>query len=257
MPSYAILGATGQTGQSLLKILSQSPENEIHTYVRSKAKLEKLSPNICALPNVSVCEGNLSDSDLIANCIASTQAVFLTAAQSENLPGCRVAIDTAHTVVAALEKLRSADPTARLPRLIVLSSATVDDHLSRHMPRFVHSMLLTAFSNVYNDLIEQEKYLRARKDWISCTFIKPGGLVHDQQRGHALSTESQQSFLSFLDLAAGMIEAADAEGDQWDMKNVSVVPTSNDRKVEWMVPIYMIRGILCHYFPSLYPYLRW
>ncbi|KAG8527117.1 uncharacterized protein KY384_008546 [Bacidia gigantensis] len=256
MPSYAILGATGQTGQSLLNILSKLPDRQIHAYVRSKSKLERMSPDVCALPRVKIYEGDLNDSELIADCISGTQAVFLTAAQSDNMPGCRVACDSARILVTALGQLRFKDPTARLPRLVMLSSGTIDEHLSRDMPRFAHWMLFTAYSSVYKDLIEAEQYLRDRQDWISTTFIKPAGLVHDAQKGHQLSTEKQQSFLSFLDLAAGMIEVADAEGNQWDKKNVSVLPTGKNVKVEYMAPVYLAKGLLCHFLPSLYPYLR-
>lgn len=86
--------------------------------------------------------------------------------------------------------------------------------------------------------------------------IKPGGLVHDAQKGHELSTERQQTFLSFLDLAAGMVEAGQAEDGKWDMKDVSVVPTAKDVKIEWRVPYFVAQGLLLHFFPWMWPYIR-
>ncbi len=253
MNSYAVLGATGNTGQSLLTILSQAPDKTIHAYCRSKSKLLRLSPHISSNENIKVYEGNLDDVSLIADCISGTKAVFMVVALSDNMPGCSIALDTARVVVSAMEKLRKDDPDARLPRAIVLSSASLDNHLCRDMPRFVHWMLFACASNVYKDLIQAEKYLRSKEDWISTTFIKPGGLVHDRQRGHELSTERQQTFLSFLDLAAGMVEVADTEGDKWDMRNVSVLPTSKDVKFEWMAPVYLVKGLFYHFFPSMAP----
>jgi hypothetical protein len=117
-------------------------------------------------------------------------------------------------------------------------------------------MLLAGASNVYADLIKAEEYLRSQDSWIASTFVKPGGLVHDKQKGHELSTERQQTFLSFLDLAAGMVEVADTEGDKWDMKNVSVLPTARDVKFEWMAPINLVKGLLCHFFTSTYRWLK-
>lgn len=49
MPTYAVLGATGSTGQAILNILLQSPKNTVNAYVRSKAKLLKLSPSTKAM----------------------------------------------------------------------------------------------------------------------------------------------------------------------------------------------------------------
>jgi putative NADH-flavin reductase len=256
MPSYAVLGATGNTGQSLLNVLSQSPDNEIHAYVRSKSKMLRLSPELSAAQNVRIFEGDLDDVSLISECISGTTAVFMAVAVSDNVPGCTIAQDTAHVVVAAMEKLRSRDPDVKLPRIIVLSSASLDDYLCRDLPHFVHWMLFTCCSNVYADLIKAEQYLRSQESWITSTFIKPGGLVHDDQKGHMLSTETQQTFLSFLDLAAGMVEVADTEGDKWDMKNVSVLPTAKDVKFEWMAPINLVKGLLCHFFSSAYLFLK-
>ena len=259
MPSYAVLGSTGNTGQSLLHVLLQSPDPkvQINAYVRSKSKLLRLSPNLASANNVRIFEGDLHDISLISECISGTKAVFMAVAVSDNVPGCNIALDTAHTVVAALEKLHSKDPYAKLPRLICLSSASLNDYLCHDLPQVVHWMLLNAFSYIYADLIKAEEYLRSHKDWITSTFVKPGGLVHDEQKGHTLSTEKQQTFLSFLDLAAGMVEIADTEGDKWDMKNVSVLPTAKDVKISWGSATVVMRGLLFSCFPSLYPFINW
>lgn len=258
MPSYAILGATGNCGRSLLQILSQDPTASVHAYVRSGAKLRSQNRSLgIDDTNLSIYEGSISDTAVIRSCITGTRAVFLAIALSHNQPECTVAQETARSVVAALKEIRAQDPLAKLPRVIVLSSATIDDHLSRHVPRLVRWLLLTCSSYVYADLVEAEKYLRAHGDWLSTTFMKPGGLAQDVQRGHELSTERDHTFISYLDLAAGMVEVADAEGEKWDMANVSVVPAGGNRGAgfEWMAPVNLVKGLLCHFFPWTTAYM--
>ena len=124
----------------------------------------------------------------------------------------------------------------------------------QEVPKIGQTVMKMAASHIYDDLRKAETFLRSH-DWIKQVYIKPGGLVHDKQRGHALSTKRQQTFLSFLDLAAGMVEVADADGDRWDMKNVSVIPASPGTRIEWRIPLFLFRGLMWHFFPFLYPSL--
>ena len=251
MTTYAVLGATGSTGKSLIQILLQSPDKQIHAYCRSKEKLLKLLPNIHDNKNVDIFEGRLDDVDLLANCIRGTRTVFLTVAVTDNVPGCTIAQDTARVVISALEKLKA--ESMKLPKLVVLSSASLEPKLMSQEPKFVHSIALYAFSNIYNDLRAAEELLRSKEALMSITFIKPGGLSHDAQKGHVLSTEVARSPLSFLDLAAGMVEVADSDSGQYDMKNVAVIATAKD--VAFPSPLPVIRGLLFHFFPWMYRYL--
>ena len=253
MTTYAVLGCTGQTGGSILEILLQSPDNKIRAYVRSKQKLLSMHLGLDKLPNVSIYEAGLDNIDELTKCIAGTQAVFLTAAASENVPGCNVAQQQSACMVEALERLQKQDPHARLPQLIILSSASLEPGLLKDMPGFARAVVKTGFSNIYADLRKAETFLRSY-DWIKQVYIKPGGLVHDKQHGHVLSTErTGQSFMSFLDLAAGMVEVADADDDKWNTKNVGVLPASPGTKFEWKVPYFLFKGLLWHFFPGLYP----
>lgn len=81
----------------------------------------------------------------------------------------------------------------------------------------------------------------------------PGGLCHDSQKGHILSLETEKTPLSYLDLAAGMIEVADA-GDEYHMKNVSVLPTGTNVKFPFESLWEVVKGLLAHYFPWTYKY---
>ncbi|KAF2007661.1 hypothetical protein P154DRAFT_401 [Amniculicola lignicola CBS 123094] len=251
-PKYAVLGATGTVGQSILSILSTTPNKDIHAFVRSKAKLQTSCPDLCSRPQLSIFEGNLTDITTLSECLKGTQAVFLAIGVTENIPRCSVAQNTARAVISALLLLRKQDKNARMPHLIVLSSATLEDKLWREYPPFVHSLVWASFNYIYVDLELAEEYLRDQMDWVSSTFVKPGGLVNDAQKGHALSMERQKTFLSFLDLAAGMVEIADAGADVWEGRSVSVVPTAADVKIEWWAVWFMIKGLLCHYLPALF-----
>ncbi|KAK9418019.1 putative HypA [Seiridium unicorne] len=223
MPAYAILGSTGNTGSSLIENLLNSPENKIHAFCRNKSKLLTLVPAVIENKQVTLFEGDIHDVDLIADCIRDTKAVFLAVTTNTNAPGCHVSQDIAATVISALQKLRDQSrPGTKLPKLLLLSSATIDDHLARHMGLF-RPIMLAAANHVYNDLRLAEKLLRAQEDWITTIYIKPAGLSPDISRGHKLSLDEEESFISYLDLAGGMIEAADNEDGYYDSKNVCVV----------------------------------
>lgn len=263
MPTYAVLGATGSTGLALLDNLSKSPKYTVNAYVRSKAKLERFRPGISQSDKVQIFEGDLHDIPLITRCISNVSAIFAVVATNTNIPGNTIAQDTAQVIVAALCNLRTQNPDVKLPRIIVLSSATVNPTFSQGMPALFHWLTETAFSYIYEDLRRAERYMRLHKSWVNATFVHPGGLVHDAQKGHAVSLDGvssvkEQKFLGYLDLAAGMIEVADAEG-KYDWVPVSVVSTAKDVKIEWRVPIFLGTGLTFHFLPWTYPiskYLR-
>ena len=304
--TYAILGASGSTGSAILALLLRQNKPDptpINLYVRSKAKLLTLHPHLASNSNsspnsnnVHIFEGLLTDIPLLTSCIRDTHAVFLTVAVNDNVPHTTVAQDTARVVLAALDRLRQEQQQQQtqatpLPRLIVLSAAAIDDNLMSTVPRPVTKILRMAFSWLYADLTKAETVLREHasatataaagpgssdsESGVKVTFIKPGALVHDAQKGHALSTErAGKGCLGYLDLAAGMIEAAGADSDhgdgdgdrdegskggdrwKWEGKNVSVLPTGKGVKVEWKLPIALIRGLMFHFVPGVYVWLR-
>jgi hypothetical protein len=154
---------------------------------------------------------------------------------------------------------KSKDPFNSLPeKLVILSSASLEPHLMGDLPAPFRVVMHTAASYVYADLRLAETYLRSHTPSnVELIFIKPGGLVHDKPVGHKLSTTRQETFLSFVDLGAGMVDAADSKVGVWaEAKgNVSVVPAREGTRVEWYVPWYLVKGSLYHFFPAAYPYL--
>lgn len=256
MATYAVLGATGNCGTALIQNLLRSSSANIHAYCRNKAKLIELLPEVASSEQVRIFQGSIQDIPLLTSCVRDCRAIFLVVSTNVNVPGCRIGQDTAIGVIRALERLNAESaPGMRMPKLVLLSSATLDDQLSRHVPSWLRSLLLLAISNVYNDLRETEKLLRAQQDWLSTIFIKPGALSVDKQRGHALSLTEEDGPLSYLDLAAAMIEAVDDPDGRYDMRNVGVVNTNGRAKFPAGTPMCILTGLIRHFFPFLHPYL--
>lgn len=258
MSTYAILGSTGNCGSALIENLLQSPKNKIRAYCRNKAKLQRLLPQVVDNKQVEIIEGSIYDVDVMVKCVRDTKAVFLTVTTNDNVPGCRVSQDCAATVIKALEKIKTeSGPGLKLPKLVLLSSATIDDHLARKMPGWFRPIMLAAASHVYQDLMVTEKLLRSQSDWLSTIFIKPAGLSVDVQRGHTLTLDEEESFISYLDLSAGMIEAAQDEEGRYDGMNVGVVNKTRGvgAKFPRGTPMCIMMGLMRHFFPFLHPYL--
>ncbi|KAF2209152.1 hypothetical protein CERZMDRAFT_114104 [Cercospora zeae-maydis SCOH1-5] len=257
MALYAVLGATGNCGTALIENLLASPlTTKINAYCRNKSKLIRLLPGVLHSKAIEIFEGQIQDTNLISTCIKNTDAVFMVVTTNDNIPGCSLGQDQAKSVIAALEKLKKDSlPGMKVPKLILLSSATVDDHLARKMPWWFRPIMLTAASHVYKDLELTEQFLRSQKDWVSTVFINPGGLSVDIQRGHKLNFDDEESFISYLDLAAAMIEAAEEKEGIYDMKNVSVTNTNGAAKFPPGTPKCILMGLLRHFFPFLHSYL--
>ena len=123
----------------------------INTYRRNKTKLQGLLPELIDHKSVSVFEGSVLDVNLVATCLYGCKAVFMVVTSHDNIPGCHLGQDQARSVIAALGKLKSSSTpgSMRIPKLILLSSATIDYHLARDMPWWFRPIMLTAASHVY------------------------------------------------------------------------------------------------------------
>ena len=254
MPTYTILGATGNVGGSILKLLherSKDDKIQVNAYIRSRSKLVKQMPTVETDERTKIVEGNLNDIPRLASVVApGVDVVFVATGAADNIPGVRIAQESAQAVVAALSHARSLDHTVRLPKLVFLSSASVNPIFTGKTPFLVHMAVKRAFSYVYADLAYAEEYMRLHKSWLDATFVQPGALAWDVQRGHALSLDECSPFVSYLDLAAGMIEIG--ESGTYDWQRVSVNAISKDVKFEPKVPQQIARGLVWHFFPFLY-----
>ena len=249
MATYAVLGATGNCGTALIQTLLKQPKARINAYCRNKAKLLRLLPECEKSGRVEIIEGGVQDEQALATCIRGCRAIFMVISTNDNMPGCHLSQDNATAVINVLREMNQA------PKVILLSSATVDDHFSRHLPFLLRQILLRSASHVYKDIKEAESILRAQQDWLTSIFMKPGALSVDKQRGHALSLAEEDSPLSYLDLAAGMVEAVNDDDGQYDMRNVSVINTNGRAKFPRGTPMCILMGLVRHFIPSLHPYL--
>jgi putative NADH-flavin reductase len=251
-----VLGSTGNCGTALIQNLLCTKEAKINAYCRSKTKLIQKVPLVNGNERVQIYEGSIYDIDLLSECIRNARAIFHVVSTNDNVPGYNIGLETAKSLISALARLAAeSQPDIKLPKIVLLSSSTIDAHLSRHMPWWFKRILLTSASHVYDDLRRTESFLRAQQDWISTIFIKPGGLAIDIQRGHKLNLDHDESFISYLDLSAAMIEAADDPEGIYDMKNVSVTNTNGGAKFPQGTLLCILSGLVRHYFPFLHSYL--
>ena len=107
---------------------------------------------------------------------------------------------------------------------------------------------LRSAPHVYDDLKEAETLLRAQRAWLKNIYVKPGALSVDRRRGHALSLAEEDSPLSYLDLAAAMVEAADDQGRRYDRRNVSVLKTNRRAKFPIGTPMCILMGVFTPFF---------
>ena len=267
MPSYAILGATGATGQALLRHLTSSsyaPDTRINAYARSRVRLEKMFPGLVTKSNIQIFEGSLTNIPLLASCLSGVSTAFVVIGTNVSYPGTRIVQEAAHSVVAALCHLRSQDPSTSIPRILILTSAGINPRADEDMPAVFHWLLHKALSYSYEDLQLAQSYLQLHKSWLQVVFVQPGGLSNDVARGHRLSTEgTTRGFISYADVASGMIEIAGRseaaegmKGGEFDWKAVVIVPTSDHVKFNWDAPRNLVRGLVAHFVPLVYRGLR-
>lgn len=258
--TYAVLGATGNCGSALINIiLHDKPKARINAYCRNRSKLLKKMPDAGSSDRVEIFEGGIQDTQLLAKCVAGSKAVFLCVSTNDNIPGCRLSQDTTISLLKALRELEELsaklDHEHKLPKVVLLSSGTVDETFSQHVPALLLPILLRSASYVYKDIVEAEKMLRAEQDWLTSIYVKPGALSVDTRRGFALSLTEQHGPTSYLDLAAGMLAAVDDEQRLYDGKSVSLICTNGAAQFPKGTAMCILSGLLRHYFPWMHSYL--
>lgn len=265
MPTYAILGATGSTGSSLLSYLLERPSSASNTpltvnvYARS---LSKIPSSYRSSPNAHFFTGDLSPSTL-KTCLTDTDVIFQCLAQNIAGPGCSIAQRAAHAIVEALESIRreaiSAGEKPKCPTVVLLSSASLNPTFSAEIPRILRWVLDRGNYYVYTDLRQAIFYLVEQAPWIPLIRAEPPALVHDMPRGFELREDSLRShtiFLSYDDLARGMVamvEGGDGGAERWIGKPVGICGMSKDVKKDVLPLIkYQLTGLLAYFLPSVW-----
>lgn len=259
MPTYTILGATGNTGRSILQLLLEAPKQEepvvLHLYVRSRSKLLRQSPSLSSRHDVQIFEGSMDDLSVFSACLAQTDVVFSCLAQNASVPGMHIAQEASSEVIRTLTHVKANRQDFRSPHVVVLSAAPVNPILVEKIPSFPRWLVTRAFSHVYADLHIAEQMYRNEKDWLSVTFVQPGGLTQGPMQGHLLhhGDGPQTAFLSYLDLAGAMIEVA-RRGPSEEYDWVAISSTSGKAlrpKLHIILPL-VFKGLLAHFFPGLW-----
>jgi hypothetical protein len=251
MPTYGILGATGQTGSEIVKALLPT-SNHLNLYCRSRSRLEAKFPSISSSPNVTLFIGDLSETSLLSSCLSNADVILSTVAQNQNEPGCSVAQRTALAIIQALEPLRRG--SQNIPPLVFLASGAVDPRnpARNDLPfRFMHWVL----HHIYDDLEAAIKLLQ-QNPWIPLIVACPGGIVHDEAHEVELSGDVDEAspLLSYADLASGMIKMAEGNAE-WEGKYVAM-RVNKGKKIEGN-PLALLRYLLPNLLASLCPPLWW
>jgi putative NADH-flavin reductase len=253
MTRFAILGATGATGQQLVKQLLKSPEHELNLYIRSKSKLLKIFPNIETDERIQLFEGSMNDLELLGSCIFSTQVVFSVLASNDNMPGMTIAYDAAASILGALRILKDKGQAIQQQRIVVLSAEPVNEKLYGSSP-FQHWIIYHAFWHVYKDLERAEDlYIQAAKDSgdIDVKFIQPGAILTGDQSGTVqLSENDHTAAVSYGDVAAAMIQAGEASN--LEGTNFGVVVNGKPLTPPLSLIYTIFRGLTFTFFPWLY-----
>ena len=145
--------------------------------------------------------------------------------------------------------MRKEDPSAEIPAVVVLSSASMNEEFTKNTPGLVTWLVHVAMSNVYLDLGLAEVVWNMHRSWVDVIFVQPGALVEAEQRGHEVLVEQpKKAFLSYLDLAAGMIEVAERRKEFGGWKKVTVGATGNTG-FSWQTPMNLVGGLLSRVMP--------
>lgn len=263
MPTYAVLGATGATGGSILQLLLGVPKSEepvtLHIYARSRAKLLHQAPSLSSRDDVHIFEGSIDDMSLLCACLVGTDVVFSCIAQNDSVPGLDIAQETSKRIIMALKQAKANKSEFRAPHVIVLSAAPVNPVLAAGIPSFVRWLVKSAFSHVYTDLRVAEHMYRDEKDWLPVTFVQPPGLTQGPSYGYRLhhGEGARVAFLSYSDLAAAMINVARRGPDElYDWVSVASISGKGPKPpLKVLLPL-QFKGLLAHYSPRSWRVLR-
>ncbi|OGM40087.1 hypothetical protein ABOM_011406 [Aspergillus bombycis] len=247
-----LLGATGRTGRGILQILLTENYSDwaLHIYVRSRAKLLSFFPGIEAFTGVKIFEGSITDVELWRQCFSGADIIISALGENENIAGLRLLQDAANTTVSALQVLSQEDSSNwRRPRLILLSSDTLNPTVAAARPRLVHWVVSNAFCYAYDDLRKAQAVYEAHPQLLRLCLVQPPALVEEGSSGHIIGTERGSLAVSYADLAAGFVEIAISDGYR-NSSAVIVSSASKDRLRH--VPELtrrIVRGTLARYIP--------
>lgn len=252
MPTYALLGATGSTGSAVLRCLLSEPPQDIklNILVRSKTKLLNAFPKLekTAAPRTHIVESNSTDLVALETCLSDADVVFMCVGSNESKPGTTLSHDTAAAVISTLRNLRKLRGDGyQIPTIIQLRTASLNPALARQAPRVVRRMVSFCLHYNYADIkracaLYESATMEGLLDYI---FVDPP-TIHDaegtQRTGYKLiSTETQETALSYADLGAAICEIA-TRGPELRNQPVGVTATGNVKATWGVLAGYLVGG---------------
>ncbi|KAL2867495.1 Averufin oxidase A [Aspergillus lucknowensis] len=268
MQTYALLGATGATGSSILRhLLHNHPESQeltINILVRSKSKLLIAFPTLeTSLPRkiqVNIVQGDSTSPEALDTCLQNASVVFMCVAQNGSPMGTTLVQDTASALIAALRRRRHrhSHPEDGPVTVIQLRSASLNPALAAQVPRAVHALVSFCLHAGYADLQAAcALYEDARGEGVLEYVLVDPPTLHDahgtQATGYRLittETEKQAICLSYADLGAALCEVAERRGE-FAGRAVGVTATGGVRKNWGVLAGYLVSGgwdHLCHLY---------
>lgn len=137
----------------------------------------------------------------------------------------------------------------------LVSSATLDEQLSRLVRFLLKQILLRSSYFVYVDLVKSERMLRKEAAWLTTIFTKHGALSVGVQRGHVLGFTEENGPLSYLDWAAGIVDAIDDPDRGYDSRNVCGLKINGRAAIPWGTPMCVLLGLVRHCLPFIHSHL--
>lgn len=197
--NLAIFGATGRTGQHLLR-MALDQGHRVSVLVRDPAKIGIQSERL------RVIQGKLDDPDCISQTVAGAQVVLSVLGPVHNKP----AFDVSRGTQAILHAMEAEG----VRRLIISTGAGVGDpgDAPRLFNHLMNALVKIAAGNVYADMVRTVDLVRASNlDW---TVVRVPRLTDSPATGQVkagMVGKGTGPSITRADLAAFMLEQA---GDQ-------------------------------------------
>ncbi|OJI99514.1 hypothetical protein ASPVEDRAFT_26322 [Aspergillus versicolor CBS 583.65] len=258
MPTYALLGATGATGSSVLRCLLQTAsENKndsfsINILVRSRPKLLAMFSGLDQRrsPTIRIFQGESTNPERLDAVLHNASVLFMCVGQNGSPMGTSLVQDSATAVVDALRRRRRQQPLSSCT-VIQLRSASLNPALAAQVPRFVHRLVSFCLFAGYSDLRRACEVLHEASlaGLLQYVLVDPPTL-HDadgsKPTGHRLIIgESQVTALSYADLGVALCEIAD-RAYEFQGQAVGVTATGPVKQTWGVLLGYLAQGGMAH-----------
>ena len=245
MPTYALLGATGATGSSVLRhLLAEPPKGlKLNILVRSRNKLLQAFPHLeeTSAFEIRIIQGTSTESGALQKCLAGADAILVCVGTNDSRPGQSLMYDTAAAIVDTLKSLQKIDGNDyQLPTVLMLRAGPLNEFFAAHIPAPARFMLNFCLHFGYADLKRgADFYGSAVNEYpglLQVIFVDPPAL-HDapgtERTGYEVVVNEQLNpMLSYADLGAAFCELAERR-EEFKGKGVGVGATGKV-KTTWV-----------------------